>query len=82
MFRHLQFNRQSGSLVIRYWISLTVRVHVHLLFSEYGDLLDFFEWVSDCCLTPTQQFCSYIVARTSYAQWNEDEVRFVLDQHA
>jgi hypothetical protein len=23
------------------------------------------EWVSDCCLTPTQQFFSYIMARTS-----------------
>jgi len=22
--------------------------------------------VSDCCLTPTQQFFSYIMARTSY----------------
>ena len=24
------------------------------------------EWVSDCCLTPTQQFFSYVMARTSY----------------
>ena len=24
------------------------------------------EWVSDCCLTPIQQFFSYIMARTSY----------------
>jgi hypothetical protein len=23
------------------------------------------EWVSDCCVTPTQQFFSYIMARTS-----------------
>ena len=23
------------------------------------------KWVSDCCLTPTQQFLSYIMARTS-----------------
>jgi hypothetical protein len=23
------------------------------------------KWVSDCCLTPTQQFFSYIIARTS-----------------
>jgi len=34
--------------------------------------------VNDCCLTPIQQFFSYIIARTSY----DDEVRFVLDQHA
>jgi hypothetical protein len=26
---------------------------------------DNFEWVSDCCFTPIQQFFSYIMARTS-----------------
>ena len=40
------------------------------------------EWVSDYCLTPTQQFVSYIMVRTSYFQWNDDDIRFVLDQHA
>jgi hypothetical protein len=39
------------------------------------------EWVSDCCLTPIQQFVSYIMERTSYFQWDDDEIRFVLDQH-
>ena len=34
--------------------------------------------MSDYCLTLTQQFSSYIMAKTSY----DDEVRFVLDQHA
>ena len=38
------------------------------------------EWVSDC-LMPTQQFFSCIMARTSYFQWDADEVHFVLDQH-
>ena len=33
-------------------------------------------WVSDCCLTPNDQFFNYII------QWNDDEVCFVLDQHA
>ena len=34
-------------------------------------------------LTPFQQFISYIMARTSYFQWDDDdEVRFVLDQYA
>jgi len=33
-------------------------------------------------LTPIQQFFSYIMARTSYYQWDDDEVRFILDQHA
>ena len=40
------------------------------------------ESVSDCCLTPIQQFFGYIMARTSYFQWDDDEVPFVLDQHA
>jgi hypothetical protein len=32
----------------------------------------------------TQQFVSYIMTRTSYSnfQWDDDEVRFVIDQHA
>jgi hypothetical protein len=38
--------------------------------------------VSDYCLTPNEQFFSYIMARTSYIQWNDDDARFVLDQHA
>ena len=32
------------------------------------------EWVSDCCLTPIQQQVNF--------QWDDDEVRFVLHQHA
>ena len=34
--------------------------------------------VSDCFLMPTQQFFSYIMVIFQY----DDEVRFVLDQHA
>ena len=37
------------------------------------------EWVSDCCLTPTQQFFRYIMVNF---QWDDDEVHFFLDQHA
>jgi hypothetical protein len=29
-----------------------------------------------------EHFYSYIMASTSYIQWNGDEVRFVIDQHA
>ena len=36
----------------------------------------------DCCLTPNEQFFSYIRPRTSYTQWNDNDSRFVLDQHA
>ena len=38
------------------------------------------EWVSDCCLTPSEQSFSYIMTRTNYIWW--DNIRFVLDQHA
>ena len=27
-------------------------------------------------------FCSYSMARTSYIQWYDDDIRFVQDQHA
>jgi hypothetical protein len=38
--------------------------------------------VSDCCLMPTLQFISNIMAKKSYvSQWDDDEVRFVLDRH-
>jgi len=36
--------------------------------------------MSDCCLTPNEQFFSYFMVRTSYF-WDDDKVHFVLDQH-
>ena len=33
--------------------------------------------VSDSCITPTQKCFSYIIN----CQWDDDEVRVVLDQH-
>jgi hypothetical protein len=40
------------------------------------------EWMSDGCLTSTQQFVSYMMAKTNNFQWYDDEVRFLPDQHA
>jgi hypothetical protein len=40
------------------------------------------EWVSDYCFTPNETFFSYIMARTSYIRWDDDNICFVLDQHA
>jgi hypothetical protein len=40
------------------------------------------EWVSYCCLTPNEQFFSFIIVWKSYIQWSNDDVRFVRDQHA
>ena len=36
----------------------------------------FFEWVCDCCLTPTQWW------EKVNTQWDDNEVCFVLNQHA
>jgi len=33
--------------------------------------------VIDCCLMPNEQFFSYIMTRTSYNRWHDDDVRFV-----
>ena len=38
--------------------------------------------VSYFCLTQYEQFFSYIMARTSNIQWDDNDIRFVLDQHA
>ena len=46
------------------WIICVMQVNVnynYTLFINAGPN----EWVSDCCLTPTRQFCSYIMARIS-----------------
>ena len=40
------------------------------------------KWVGDCCLTPIQHFFTYIMARQVSFQWDDNEVRFVLDQQA
>jgi hypothetical protein len=37
--------------------------------------------MSDCCLTPIQKFFGYIMAKQVHIQWDDDDVRFVLDQH-
>ena len=40
------------------------------------------EWVSDCCLTPIQQFSAISWREQVNFQWDDDEVCFVLDQQA
>ena len=54
------------------------RVIPYMLTPTKGD-----DRVSDCYLTSTQQFCSAIWWREQVNfQWNDDEVCFLLDQHA
>jgi hypothetical protein len=38
--------------------------------------------MNDCCLTPTQQFSAISWQEQVNIQCNDNEVRFVLDQHA
>jgi hypothetical protein len=40
------------------------------------------EWVSDYCFTPNEQFIRYIMTRTSYIRWDDDDIHFLLDHHA
>jgi hypothetical protein len=54
----------------RGFITLTIQYgflvcSVHLLLLLYSVLFGVSESVSDCCLTSTQQFFSYTMARTS-----------------
>ena len=39
-------------------------------------------WVSGCSLTPTQQFFQLYMYHHHAFQWDDNEVLFVLDQHA
>jgi len=34
--------------------------------------------VIDCCLTPNYQFFSYIMARTCYIRWDDDDYDTIL----
>jgi len=38
--------------------------------------------VSDCCLTPTQHFSAISWREQVNVQWDDDEIGFVLGQHA
>ena len=42
-----------------------------------------YQWVSDCYLTPHEEYFSYIMARTIlfFHSSDDDDVHFVLDQH-
>ena len=35
-----------------------------------------YEWLSDCCLTPNEYVIfSYIITRTIYIRWDDNDVR-------
>ena len=56
--------------------------NAHII-SKVSKFVKLFHQVSDCCLMPTQQFHSYICIswrEQVNLKWDDDEVRFVLDQ--
>ena len=70
-------NAPAGRFTYMLMSILKMNVHITCLFhyknkTNYKKKLDiavmkwkFKQWVSDCCLMPTQQFFRYIIARTS-----------------
>ena len=38
--------------------------------------------MGDCCPTPNEHYFSYIMAIAIYFRWYEDDIRFILEQHA
>jgi hypothetical protein len=83
----LQYITKSKLKEIKTYMVSTYIVHVKwsswIFKQNFTWLWQKSEWVSDCCLMPTQQFFSYIMTRTSYNFQRDDyEVHFVLEQHA
>jgi hypothetical protein len=37
--------------------------------------------VNGCYITPNKQVCSYIMMRTGYIQWDDNDITFLLDQY-
>jgi hypothetical protein len=66
--------------------SLKNIAHIPLRSGTLNVYLYRYEWVSECCLAPTQQLFSYIMTwrEQIHFQWDDDDdgVRFVLCQHA
>jgi hypothetical protein len=60
--------------------SLKNIAHIPLRSGTLNVYLYRYEWVSECCLAPTQQLFSYIMAREKNdLQRTGDEISFVLD---
>jgi hypothetical protein len=69
---------RTGCLTLDYQINYYVcKVYDWII----SFLCRFRQQVDDWCLTPRDQFVIYIMARSKYIQWNDDDVSFVLDQH-
>ena len=68
--------KKWGSVAEGQWLTRGTPVFVH----QEREWL----WVSDCCLMPNEQFFRYVMARTSYIQWDDDDndVHFIPNQYA
>jgi hypothetical protein len=60
----------------RYYVMIWQRAYLLVAVTSW------WKRVSDCCLTPTQQFSAISWREQDNFHWDDDEVRFVLDQHA
>ena len=52
------------------WLLFNAKWTISQLYHDKNKL-HFFEWVSDCCLMPSEQSLSYIMTRTSYISLSE-----------
>ena len=67
-------------------MSLTWNTQMYKVFSSTKISLVIYlfikvKWVSDCCLMPKERYFSYIIARTNYIGWDDNDVHFVPDQN-
>ena len=63
-----------------FWI---LNLCYRIIMSQNSDIKEILICISDCCLTPTAQYFSYIMLGTSCISWDDnDDDRSVLDQHA
>jgi len=71
------FHEKLISIIIKSKMSYFRKQEGQYGFSEWVS-----EWVSDCCLMPIQHFSAISWREQVNFQWDDDDVRFVLDQHA
>jgi hypothetical protein len=76
----LQFLHILSSLVIVLYLPVPISKLWSLTLNFVNNSVS--EWVGDCCLTPIQYFSAILWREQVNFQWDDDEIRFVLDQRA
>jgi len=65
-----------------YVCTTTTHLYMYILHDYLHNDVRPVESVSDCCLTPNEQYFSYIIWREQAFQLDAYDLRFELDQHA